>query len=413
MAKNNVTQYDTTAANNTDVGGISIAEGMSPSNVNNAMRELMKHTADWVSGSQAITKLTTTGDIELGHASDTTISRSSAGTVTIEGAEIRTGTVAIASGGTGSTSASAARSALGVDAAGTDNSTDVTLAGSLDYLTISGQAITRNSIDLTTDVTGALPIANGGTGATTAAAAASAIGVGTEDSPTFSGLTTTGDVEVTGAMDADNFKVNGAQGSDGQVLTSTGSGVAWEAAASGSRTLLETVNISNDATVLVGDPASGAHIDSTYHLYEIEFIDVVCATNYANLRGKFATGTGTIQASTYYSTAQSFSSHSAGGRTGWGYASGSYMMLASANQSSADGEGLTGSLYLHWPSETDRYHSITGELWHRVGTGTSTPWLWQRPGGMWFGATTAITGVQFYMSSGNVSSGTIKLYGRS
>ena len=83
MAKNNVTQYDTTAANNTDVGGISIAEGMSPSNVNNAMRELMKQTADWVSGSQAITKLTTTGDIELGHASDSTLSRSSAGTVTI------------------------------------------------------------------------------------------------------------------------------------------------------------------------------------------------------------------------------------------------------------------------------------------------------------------------------------------
>lgn len=34
-------------------------------------------------------------------------------------------------------------------------------------------------------------------------------------------------------MDADNFKVNGAQGSDGQVLTSTGSGVAWEAAGGG------------------------------------------------------------------------------------------------------------------------------------------------------------------------------------
>lgn len=66
MAKNNVTQYDTTAANNTDVGGISIAEGMSPSNVNNAMRELMKQTADWVSGSQAITKLTTTGTVEPG-----------------------------------------------------------------------------------------------------------------------------------------------------------------------------------------------------------------------------------------------------------------------------------------------------------------------------------------------------------
>ena len=56
--------------------------------------------------------------------------------------------------------AAAARSTLGVDAAGTDNSTDVTLAGSYDYLTLSGQAITLGQIDLTTDVTGALPNAN-------------------------------------------------------------------------------------------------------------------------------------------------------------------------------------------------------------------------------------------------------------
>ena len=62
----------------------------------------------------------------------------------------------------------AMRTALGVDAAGTDNSTDVTLGGSLDYLTISGQVITRNAINLSTDVTGNLPPSNlnGGTGAT-------------------------------------------------------------------------------------------------------------------------------------------------------------------------------------------------------------------------------------------------------
>ena len=42
----------------------------------------------------------------------------------------------------------------------------VTLAGTPDYITISGQEITRNQIDLTADVTGALPIANGGTAST-------------------------------------------------------------------------------------------------------------------------------------------------------------------------------------------------------------------------------------------------------
>jgi hypothetical protein len=57
-------------------------------------------------------------------------------------------------------SAAAARTTLGVDVAGTDNSTDVTLVGTPDYITISGQVITRNQIDLTTDITGNLPVGN-------------------------------------------------------------------------------------------------------------------------------------------------------------------------------------------------------------------------------------------------------------
>ena len=49
------------------------------------------------------------------------------------------------------TNASTARSNLGVDAAGTDNSTDVTLSGTPNYITISGQTITRNTIDISDD----------------------------------------------------------------------------------------------------------------------------------------------------------------------------------------------------------------------------------------------------------------------
>ena len=51
-----------------------------------------------------------------------------------------------------------------LDLAGS-NSGDVTLAGTPDYITISGQTITRGLVDLGTDVTGTLGIGNGGTGA--------------------------------------------------------------------------------------------------------------------------------------------------------------------------------------------------------------------------------------------------------
>lgn len=49
-----------------------------------------------------------------------------------------------------------------------NNTNDVTLAGSPNYLTIAGQVITRALINLTSHVTGILPIANGGTGTSTA-----------------------------------------------------------------------------------------------------------------------------------------------------------------------------------------------------------------------------------------------------
>lgn len=42
----------------------------------------------------------------------------------------------------------------------------VTLAGTPDYITLSGQEITRNQIDLANDVSGTLPVGNGGTGLT-------------------------------------------------------------------------------------------------------------------------------------------------------------------------------------------------------------------------------------------------------
>lgn len=50
MAKNKISEWSSTPANNTDVGGINIGEGMLPSDVNNAMREMMAQIKDQQAG---------------------------------------------------------------------------------------------------------------------------------------------------------------------------------------------------------------------------------------------------------------------------------------------------------------------------------------------------------------------------
>jgi len=45
MTKDSISDYSTTAGSNTDIDGINIDEGMSPSNVNNSLRALMSHLA--------------------------------------------------------------------------------------------------------------------------------------------------------------------------------------------------------------------------------------------------------------------------------------------------------------------------------------------------------------------------------
>ena len=53
MPKDKVSEWSSTPSNNTDIGGINIAEGCAPSGINNAIRELMAQVKDMQSGTDS------------------------------------------------------------------------------------------------------------------------------------------------------------------------------------------------------------------------------------------------------------------------------------------------------------------------------------------------------------------------
>ena len=135
------------------------------------------------------------------NSTDVTLATVSNNYLSLSGQAITAGTVPLSLGGTGATSASAARSALGVDAAGTDNSTNVTLTGSGNYLSISGQAITVDPIDISddTNLTAGTGLTLSGDTLNVNAAQSGITSVGT-----LSALTVSGDVVV----DTNTFKID-------------------------------------------------------------------------------------------------------------------------------------------------------------------------------------------------------------
>jgi hypothetical protein len=173
-----------------------------------------------------------------------------------------TGDLPVADGGTGASSASDARTNLGVDAAGTDNSTDVTLAGSLDYITISGQTITRNAIDLATDVTGTLPAASVGDGITNDQLAGSiANSKLLNDSVSFGGVSLDlGQSDATPAFDlsdATNYPTSSLSGNIANAQLSNSSITVTDGSTSTATALGGTITFSGTANEVEVAESSG------------------------------------------------------------------------------------------------------------------------------------------------------------
>ena len=202
----------------------------------------------------------------VGNGSVTSVSGSGGTTgLTLSGGPITTtgtltlgGTLAVANGGTGGTTASLARTSLGAAASGangditslTNLTTDISVAQGgtgvsalFGYVKGSGTtAMTASATILVADLSGTLPVAKGGTGGTTAALARSALGAASSgangDITSLTNLTT--DLSVTqggtGASTAAGALTNllpTQTGNSGKVLATDGTNTSWAASITG------------------------------------------------------------------------------------------------------------------------------------------------------------------------------------
>jgi hypothetical protein len=246
MAKTKISEYSATSADNTDISNINIAEGCSPANVNNAIRTLMAQIKDLQAG--------TSGD-----------------------------TIPLTAGGTGSTTAANARTALSAAKSGANS----------DITSITG---------LTTPLT----VAQGGTGASTSATAAFALKGANADITSLTGLTTALSVAQGGtgstALTANSVVLgNGtsalsanliAPSTSGNVLTSDGT--TWTSAVNNKLTR-DTAQVTTSGTSI-----NFTSIPSWVKRITVLFNGV--STN-GSSTVQVRIGAGSIQATGYFSSA--------------------------------------------------------------------------------------------------------------
>ena len=177
----------------------------------------------------------------------------------------------------------------------------------------------------------------------------------------------------------------------------------------GTMTLLSTQTASSSSTI---DFTSG--IDSTYKEYIFKFIDIHPETNTTKLQINASADSGSnynVTKTTNYFQAYHTESDSATALSY--YANRDLAQSTSAQQlkdiGNTSDDSAAGMLHLFNPSSTTFVKHFFSTF---VGpTGESTQNLHNSFVGGYFNTTSAIDAIQFSMSSGNIDSGVIKLYG--
>ena len=154
-------------------------------------------------------------------------------------------------------------------------------------------------------------------------------------------------------------------------------------------------------------------IDSTYPIYKFEFINMHPATDGGQLSFNMSTDSGSNYNVTKTSTAFQSIHNEAGNSTSLNYetaedlAQGTGFQDFAVNIGNGNDENASGEMYLFNPSSTTFVkHFITD-----VNTHHNSDYSVRFFTAGYGNTTSAVDGIQFKMHSGNIDSGTIKLYG--
>ena len=178
--------------------------------------------------------------------------------------------------------------------------------------------------------------------------------------------------------------------------------------ATGSMTLISTQTASNSATVSF---TSG--IDSTYKEYVFKFINIHPATNSTMFGFQVDTATNTNYNQTITSTLFNAAHAEGDTETIFSYQTtmdqhqGTAFQKLANNTGNENDEGLSGTLTLFDPSNTTFVKHFIG----RMNEVHNENYSFDTYSAGYVNTTTAITRAQFKFASGNIDSGTIKLYG--
>ena len=183
----------------------------------------------------------------------------------------------------------------------------------------------------------------------------------------------------------------------------------------GAMTLIKTLTASSSATLSFVDGSSDVVLDSTYPIYMFKYINIHPATDGAKLTVGFRDGSTNYDATkttTMFSTYhQEDDGESSSDRLNYqssgDIAQGTGFQELNRSTGNANDESSSGELFLFNPSSTTfMKHFIT-----RTTSVHDASAIMDNYVAGYCNVTAAIDAVQFKMNSGNIDSGTIKLYG--